>query len=200
MFNNPNPKFFCVDIKEGSGAEVSPENVKISLGIPNIPDELFYALWSVTVGKHSFGTSKSNPMHPIYFEQAYVHMPDISKKETLEILAYSALHSVFSNYAPRKIGFFSGNRVFRFGKDYLTKGVEYLFNTYKDCSVYNGTTIENVFELLRREPDKVDITECRKGIKDEVAKRLEIIGYWDYIPIPLALRKTKKLTTFDFLS
>jgi hypothetical protein len=182
-FNVPNIKNFGINLAEGSGAELSPDNLKSNeVLVPNVPSELVYGLWSVAVGKHVFGTSLSTSLHPIYFEQAYVHLPDFSKKETIEILAYSALHVLIKNYAEDKIGFFGTNKVFRFGGERLTKGVDYLFSLCKDCHVYDGYTISEVFELIKQ--SKVDITKCRKGIKDEVSERLNQIGYWDYVPIP----------------
>lgn len=184
-FNDPSPKIFGVDAKEGSGAELSPDNLKLDkiiLKIPNVPSELAYALWSVSVGLGAFRTSLSNPTHPIYMRGAYVHLPDFHKKETLEILAYSALHALIKNYAENKIGFFGTNKVFRFGNENITKGVEYLFSLCSDSPVYDGYTIAEVFEQIRQ--SKVDVTKCRKGMKDEVSKRLNHIGYWDYVPIP----------------
>ncbi|WXG43958.1 MAG: hypothetical protein WED04_08005 [Promethearchaeati archaeon SRVP18_Atabeyarchaeia-1] len=180
-FNAPAPKVFHLDVAKG-GSEVVPENVKKVVGIPNVPDELFYGLWSVSVGARAFWTSMTDILHPIYFDNAYVHLPDTSRRETLEILAYSALHALFANYAKEKIGFFGTNKVFRFGGESLTKGVEYLFNLCKDCLVYDGHTIGEVVELIRQ--SKVDTAKCRKGMKDEVSKRLDQIGYWDYVPIP----------------
>jgi hypothetical protein len=182
-FNCPNHKLLCIDIKEGSGAELSPDNLrqKITL-IPNIPSELVFGLWSCAVGKHVFGTSLSFSQHPIYFEQSYVHMPDFSKKESLEVLAYSALHVLVKNYAEEKIGFFGSNKIFRFGDDALTEAVEYLFKSYKDCPVYDTYSIGEVFELIKQ--SNVDTTKCRRGIIAEVSKRLAIIGYWDIVPFP----------------
>jgi hypothetical protein len=182
-FNCPNHKLFCTDVKEGSGAELSPDNLKSNISlVPNIPSELVYGLWSVSVGKHVFGTSLSTSQHPLYFEQAYVHMPDFDKKETVEILAYSALHILIKNYAEEKIGFFGSNKVFRFGDENLTRAIEYLFSLGKECLVYEDKSICDFFELIRQ--SKGDLTKGRKGIKDEVSKRLLKIGYWDYVPIP----------------
>ena len=180
-FDAPAPKVIHLNPKQG-GSEMIPENVKIPLGISGIPDELAYGLWSISVGLGAFGTSLSNPTHPVYMRGAYVHLPDFHKKEAIEILAYSALHTLFKNYARDRIGFFGTNKVFRFGGERLTKGVEYLFYLCKDSPVYDGYAIGEVFELIRQ--SKVDITKCRKGMKDEVSKRLEQIGYWDYVPIP----------------
>lgn len=184
-FNGPSPKIFGEDAKEGSGAELNPDNLKLDkivLKISNVPSELVYALWSVSVGLGAFRTSLSNPTHPIYMRSAYVHLPDFRRKETLEIMAYSALHALIYNYAQDKIGFFGTNKVFRFGNERITDGVKYLFNLCKDCPVYDGYTIEEVFEQIRQ--SKVDVTKCRRGMKDEVSKRLDKIGYWDYVPIP----------------
>ncbi len=184
-FNAPEPKIFGVDLKEGSGAELSPDNLKldkIALKIPNVPSEIVYGLWSVSVGKHAFGTSLSVSLHPIYFEQAYVHLPDFNRKETLEILAYAALGVLLKNYAEDRIGFFGTNRVFRFGNERLTKGVEHLFKYCKDAPTYDGNTIGDALELIKH--SKVDATKLRKSLKEEVSKRLIAIGYWDFVPIP----------------
>ena len=182
-FNVPNIKVFGTNIKEGSGAELSPDNLKSNdVLVQNVPSELVYGLWSVSVGKHVFGTSLSFSLHPIYFEQAYVHLPDFKKKKTIEILAYSALNILVKNYAEDKIGFFGSNKVFRFGDERLTKAVEYLFSECKNCLVYDDNTIEKSFELIKQ--SKLDVTSFRKGIISEVSKRLNEIGYWDYVPIP----------------
>ncbi len=180
-FNTPAPKVIHLNPIQG-GSEMIPENVKKPLGISGIPDELAYGLWSVSVGLGAFGTSLSDPMFPVYMRGAYVHLPNFNKKGVIEILAYSALHTLIKNYAKDRIGFFGTNRVFRFGGERLTKGVEYLFKLCKDCPVYDGHTIGEAFELIRQ--SKVDTTKLRKGMKDEVSKRLVQIGYWDYVPIP----------------
>lgn len=184
-FNTPNPKYFGVDLKEGSGAELSPDNLKLDkivLKIPNVPSELAYGLWSASVGMHAFSTSLSVSMHPIYFDNAYVHLPDFTRRESIEILVYSALEALLKNYAEDRIGFFGTNRVFRFGNERLTKGVEHLFDLCKDSPTYDGKTIGDAFELIKQ--GKVDVTELRRSLKEEVSKRLDAIGYWDYIPIP----------------
>jgi hypothetical protein len=180
-FDTPAPKVIHLNPRQG-GSEMIPENVKIPLGIPNVPDELAYGLWGISVALGAFGTSLSNPIFPVYMRGAYVHMPDFHRKEAVEILAFSALHALIKNYAQDRIGFFGTNRVFRFGGERLTRGVGYLFSECKDCPVYDDNTIEQSFELLKHA--KIDITPFRKGIIDEVSKRLNKIGYWDYVPIP----------------
>lgn len=185
LFNVPNVRSIGVDLREGSGAELSPDNLKLDrvvLNVPGVPSELVYGLWSLSVGKHAFGTSLSGSLHPIYFEQAYVHLPDFKRKEALEILAYAALETLLKNYAEDRVGFFGTNRVFRFGNEKLTKGVEHLFDICKDAPVYDGNTIGDTFELFKK--SSVDPTKLRKALKEEVTRRLEAIGYWDYVPIP----------------
>jgi hypothetical protein len=184
-FNAPNVKSIAVGLKEGSGAEISPDNLKLDrvvLKVPEVPPELVYGLWSVSVGKHAFGTSLSVSLHPIYFEQAYVHLPDFKRKKALEILAYAVLETLLKNYAEDRIGFFGTNRVFRFGNERLTKGVEHILDLCKDSPTYDGNTIGDTFELFKDQ--KVDATKLRQSLKEQVSKRLDAIGYWDFIPIP----------------
>jgi|GEM_PF-6102641 len=61
------------------------------------------------VRKHGFGTSLSVSLHLLYFEQAYVHLPDFTKKQTLEILAHAVLETLLKNCAEDRIGFFGTN-------------------------------------------------------------------------------------------
>ena len=185
LFDVPNVRVIGVGLKEGSGAEMSPDNLKLDkvvLSIPNVPSELAYGLWSVSVGLGAFRTSYSNPLFPIYMRAAYVHLPDFGKKKTLEILAYSALEVLLKNFAEDRIGFFGTNRVFRFGNERLTKGVEHLFDLCKDSPTYDGKTVGDALELIKQ--GKVDVTELRRSLKEEVSKRLDAIGYWDFVPIP----------------
>lgn len=180
-FVAPAPKIFHMNPRQG-GSEVIPQNVKKPLGIPNIPDELAYALWGISVTLKAFGTSLSTPMYPIYMGRAYTHMPDFSNEITLEILAYAALYSVFENYAPNKIGFIGASKVFKFGGERLTEGVKYLFEKYAGLRVYDDVTLERVLhDIKESKPDK---RNARRGIRDQVNERLNEIGYWDYIPIP----------------
>ncbi len=182
-FNSPSPKIIHLNPSQG-GSEMIPENVKKRIGITNLPDELVYGLWGCAVGLGAFRTSLSNPLFPIYFRDAYIHMPDFTNKKTLEILAYVTLEVLLKNYAEDWIGFFGTNRVFRFGNERLTNGIKYLLDLCKDAPTYEGNTIGDAFKLI--EQSKVDVTKLRKSLKDEVSKRLIAIGYWDYIPIPAA--------------
>lgn len=180
-FDAPAPKVFHLNPKQG-GSEVIPSNVIIPLNILEIPDELVYSLWSVSVGARTFSTSLSNPLYPMYMDNAYVQLPDFTKKETIEILAYAALEVILKNYAENKIGFIGSNKVFKFGNERLTKGVEHLFDICKSAPTYNGYTVEDAFKLIKN--GKVDVTKLRKSLISEVSKRLDAIGYWDFIPIP----------------
>ena len=180
-FNAPAPKVMHNNPKQG-GSEMIPENVVIPLGVDDLPDELVYGLWSVSVGAKAFWTSLSNMLHPVYFDNAFVHLPDFSRKETIEILALSALHTVLRNYANDRIGFFGSSKVFKFGGERLTRGVEHLFDICKDCIVYDSLTISDVLNQIKLSND--DFANCTKGIKDEVAKRQKLIHYWDYVPVP----------------
>ncbi len=181
-FNNLMPKIFSSYLQKGSGAELSPDNVKIKLNIPNIPDELIYGLWSVTVGSRVFDTSLSTPLHPIYISQSYVHLPDFNNKKVIEILAYSILNILLRNYAEDRIGFFGNNRVFKFGNERLTKGAEYIIDLCKNCNVYENYTISDIFEKFKN--SNIDTKNLRKGLIKQVYTRLDEIGYWNYIPIP----------------
>ena len=185
LFNVPNVRIIGVGLHEGSGAEISPDNLKIDkvvLHVPGVPSELLYGLWSVSVGNRTFNSSMSTQTHPIYFDNAYVHLPDFNKEATLEILAYAILEVLLKNYAEDRIGFFGTNRVFRFGNERLTKGAAYLIDHCKDAPTYDGNSIGDAFELIRH--SVVDVTKLRRSLKEEVGKRLEFIGYWDFIPIP----------------
>ena len=83
-FNVVAPKMMHLNHKKG-GSELVPENIKKSLNVNNIPDELLFGLWSCTVGYRSLTS------YPLYMDNAYVHLPDFSKAETQEILALSVL-------------------------------------------------------------------------------------------------------------
>ena len=107
------------------------------------------------------------------------------KQEAIEVVAYSALHSLIKNYAEDRIGFVGTNKVFKFGGKVLTDGVEHLFKLCKDCEVYDGLTIPEVVKRIK--DSNYDLTKLRRGIIEQVKARLEKIGYWDYVPVPRGL-------------
>ena len=196
-FNTSGPKVFqCPEKHKMGGAEVIPENVKIELNIPNIPSELAYALWSTTVGSSTIAG------HPLYIDNAYVHLPDFTRNETLEILAYSVLNTLFNElkgkWSDGQIKFTNDNpRHLIFGGERLTKGAQYLLNVYSDCPIGNET-IGTVFDELRREIDleKFSFKKYNASIRLEVSNRLDAIGYWGYIPIPIEKNKSKDLVEY----
>jgi hypothetical protein len=186
-FNNPVPKTLKVRL-HNAGSQMIPRNVKIDLNLP-IPSELAYGLWSVTVGRKA--QIIDFPHYPAYIDNAYTHLPDFSMVETMEILAYSVFRNLLFEleneyrYCKGKIGFIGAMRFFKFGEQRLTDGARYLLDTYGCCPIGNKT-IKEVFEELRQEPNinNLPVSDYRAAIREEVATRLEIIGYWDYIPIP----------------
>lgn len=175
-FSCPQKKILGHSIKNGS--ELSFKNVKFDLNIANIPSELIYGLWSIVVGNRAI------VKHPLHFDNAYVHIPDFSRKESLEILAYALLYAfVEKDYTGKRlIGFCGPRKILKFGKSKrLTDGAKYLFKTYGHLSVGDKSISDILDELKRGNKDK----SWKKLIREEISKRLDIIGYWDYVPLPL---------------
>jgi hypothetical protein len=195
-FNVPTPKMFHTLVKKG-GSELLSKNVKIDLKVKNVPSELIYGLWSTTVGLRAFIEC------PIYIDNAYVHLPDFTKKETMEILSYMVLNTLFNeinnNYCEGKIGFVGMGRIFKFGGERLTNGAKYLIDNYGDCPV-GDKTIKTIFEQLQNEPDinKLPIKKYKSEMRTEVSNRLDAIGYWLYIPIP-KIKNQKELLGLGML-
>jgi hypothetical protein len=187
-FADPLPKIICDTsylLKKG-GSELIPENIKIDLDLP-IPSELVYGLWSIIVGYYSIVGN------PLEFNSAYTHLPDFSKPETMEILAYTLLMSFIGNdYTHGKIGFIGPRKIFKFGdSDRLNQGAQYLRKIYGGLPV-GKQTIEEVFEDIKNNTNNKKVW-CSE-IKKEISQRLDVIGYWDYIPLPLKVEnKNKKL-------
>jgi len=143
--------------------------------------------WSTCVGY------KSITDFPTYINEAYTHLPDFSRKETKEILTYALIYALISelkkNYCEGKIGFDRMSETFKFGGERLTNGAKYLIDTYGYCKI-GAKTITEVFNELMKEPDINKINEnYRTLIKSRIKKRLDIIEYWKYIPIPKQLPK-----------
>lgn len=185
-FNTPILKIFST--KEQNGAEVSPDNVMIKLNISGISSELAYSLWSYSVGNRSF-ESISNRPHPVYFIGAYTHLPDFTKKEVIEILAYSALSTMYSNFTEGRIGFIGLNKIFKFGNEKYTKEVWNLLQTYHYLPMYDNYTLGDILEIIKDNKDKIDATKYSNAMGNQIASRLWKIGYWDYVPIPITKEK-----------
>lgn len=181
-FNASPPKMIHLDIKKG-GSELSPRNVKISLNISNIPDELIYGLWSLIVGLRSITS------YPIYMDNSYVHLPDFTDNRVIQILSLTVLTSIIDeinhNYCQGKIGFIGVHRIFQFGNPSLTNGCNYLLNTHKDILVNETETIGSIFHTMQSEPDPLKWNKnWRKELKAKIEGLLNEIEYWKYIPIP----------------
>lgn len=181
IFNDNPPKIFHNKTSKG-GSEVIRENVKKPLNIVGIPDELAYALWSTVIGQKSLGRS-SLEGYPLYDGAAYVHLPDFKMDEAKEILAYVLLYAfVGPDYTGGKIGFIGPRKVMRFGKSTrLNDGAKYLFDTYGHLPVGDQTISKVLNEIKNgKKPEN-----ARIEIVKEITSRLDVIGYWDYIPLPL---------------
>jgi len=182
-FSEPYPKIIGINIQDGFGAEVSRDNVKIDLGIPNVPSELIYALWSTVVGTRSLSK------HPIYMDNAYVHLPDFNRLESMEIVALAVISTLItalkSNYCKDRIGFTGMDRAFKFGNERLTNGALHLLTDHGAVLIGDKPIID-IFNELKNEPDPAKIDDgYQASIKKEIATRLNAIGYWDYIPVPM---------------
>lgn len=181
-FNTPNPKMFHVQTEKG-GSSVTPDHVKIELNLPNVPSELVYALWSVTVGTRSLTD------HPLWFDNAYVHLPDFTRHETMEILTLALMSTILtetkSSYCQGRIGFIGVSRIFKFGNKRLTDGATSLLTTYGSTMIHERS-VHDIFSLSRTKQLSTDEhTSIIKQIKKEIQTRLDAICYWSYIPIPM---------------
>jgi len=176
-------KLFGVDMKPGSGATVSKENVKIDADIENVPSEMIYSLWCSIFGYHTYID------HPFPFSDCYLHLPDFNDIVSNEVLAYIIIYNISTemkvNRTKGRIGFIGMNRIFKFGGERLTKGAQYLIDTFGSQPVGENETIKSVFDKLKdgQDPDEID-KSLRIYIRGEIQKRLDQIGYWDYLPIP----------------
>lgn len=175
MFNDPHPKIFHSKHKKG-GSELVKSNIRIELGVNNLPSEMVYGLWSITVGLRSI------TKHPLHFDNAYTHMPDFTKKEGTEILAYALLFVFIGNdYTNGKIGFVGSKKKLKFGNSKrLNDGAKYLFDIYGDLKIGNQT-IKEILKNIKKDERK---DNWKADIKKEISDRLDKIGYWDYIPLP----------------
>jgi len=186
-FNNPNPKMIKIHL-HNAGSQMISTNVRIPLNIPHIPDELIYGLWSVCVGNRSLTN------YPIIFDNCYTHLSDFTNIKTQEILAYSTLSilitEIMNTYTEERIGFVGMKRNFKFGGKKLTKGTKYIIEMYGNCEIEKSYTIKSVFNQLQQGDNPNDINKkLRIYIKHEIQRRLEQIGYWDYLPIPKIIQK-----------
>ncbi|MHA1990261.1 MAG: hypothetical protein ACW981_18195 [Candidatus Hodarchaeales archaeon] len=179
-FNVVAPKMLHLEIKKG-GSELVPENVKKPLNIDNIPDELIFGLWSCAVGHRSLTG------HPLYMDNAYVHLPDFSKTEIQEILIYTLLSILIiemnNNYTKGKITIFNGTQEITFGGDNLTKGANHLLKMYNNLE-FGNKTVHSFLKIMKNNVENpVVMNQYRPTFKKEIEKRLIKTGYWNHIPI-----------------
>lgn len=186
-FNSPKSKILQQKV-DGGGSEMVEENIIKELNIPYIPSELVYGLWSTVVGNYAI------IRHPLHFDGAYVHLPNFNKIETMEILTYSIMYAIIQDL---KTGYYNNKNkfnfigiigIFKFGGNQLSKGVYNLLYKYGLCKI-GDKTIEEIFEIINWHKKEIyelisNANKYLKLISEEVAKRLEKIGYWDYLPIP----------------
>ena len=122
---------------------------------------------------------------PLYVGDAYVHLPDFNNNKTIEILAYSTLYTFLApdgTYTNNNIGFIGPRKIMKFGKSKrLNEGVRYLFNIYGHLPV-GGQIISEVLDEIEMWKKN---NEWFQAIVKEISERLDEIGYWDYIPLPL---------------
>ena len=185
-FNVPQPPSFHTNPKSG-GSQVIPENVKVSLGVEDIPDEIIYSLWSVCVGggRQEGGIVNS----PSYFNGAYTHMPrDFSEKPEQMILVYTLLWNIVNelqrNYTHGLIGFAGVHRLLVFGNPEQSRAVRNLLEKYGDEPCMDSD-VRTVLQCLRtRDETGWDrVRELRKDLKTRLASLLDSIGYWDHIVV-----------------
>jgi len=194
FFNTPYPQIFGQHIKDGSGARVSQVNVKKKLNLEGMSDSLVYGLWSTVVG------GRAIVPHPIMFDNCAVHLPDFTKDETKEILAYAVLSTILTelknNYTSDKIGFKGPRSELKFGGEELTKNTNYLMEKYGHCRVGRS----NIKKTIGKLKDKGEINNNTKShIREEITQRLEGIHYWKYLPILNMIGKRKNLNIEDYI-
>jgi hypothetical protein len=132
--------------------------------------------------------------YPPAFDNCYVHLPDFTTTETLEILAYAVMSALITemkaSHCDDKIGFVGMRRQFTFGNRTITTGAQYLVDTYGTLPV-GKYTIDSLFTALKgvKEPDEID-KSLRILIRSEMQSRLTTIGYWDYLPVPRLNRES----------
>jgi hypothetical protein len=181
-FGSTIPKVFHVKVEKG-GSEVIPENVKYKLGIDEIRDELAYSLWSVLAGRKS--NILDYPNYPLMFDNCYTHVPDFRSKKVMEVLAYTILYTILfeieNNYCNGKIGFVGMMRKFVFGRKEITDNACKILENCSNC-VIGDKSIGTIFKDLKNGNSVSDDT--RLHIRKEIMKRLDDIGYWEYLPIP----------------
>lgn len=181
-FNVMAPKMFHLLVSKG-GSEVVPENLIKPLNLGFIPDELAIGLWSVAVGYRSLTN------YPLYMDNANVHLPDFKNNTVQEILVlvilFVLLIEYFNQYTHGKIGNNKNSSFFQFGNQSLSKGVNDLLNSQQKY-ITEDETLDNCLQILKTDSiNDSDYKIFRKYLKSELERKINQIGYWDFIPISM---------------
>ena len=194
-FNSLKGKFFTLTSKPRDGKLCKHT---CTLKLENLPysQELLISLWSTVVGVRSMTE------HPLYLDNAYVHLPDFCEEPVLEIISLAILHNLIhqmsspQKYSKGHIGF-DINRHLVFGdetgcSDYSDEVMQIIIK-FSKLLINKETKISviKLFEWLRDEADVYNqdhaklMSTYRRLLKKEVSKRLREIDYFgDYIPFP----------------
>ncbi len=186
-FSSPMGGFFHINPKSG-GSQLIPGHVKIDIGYKDIPAELIYGLWSITVGRHSYAD------RPYWFEQAYVHIPrNFDDPIKAEILAYAILWALIdenlNNRTNGQIGFTGTYKHLVFGPQRTTRGARALMEEFaKDlfgAIDRKEISFEDVVNVLKdNNLDTNGYRPYRAVIRENTNRLLKQIRYWDQIVVP----------------
>ena len=200
-FNAPIPKIFTL-IKEGYGGgftKVCAHGYTNRKKLVNVeyPQELLLSVWSTTVG------IRSRSRHPLYLDNANVHLPDFTSEKVIHVVTLSLLSAIIfqmrmsEKYSEGNIGFIGRGaaRKLQFrdrtGDCDHSKVVSQILQKYTDLKI-NRNSDKNVGEVVQylkncdiRNDHDDQLKKYSREIVEEIQIRLEEIGYFgDYIPIP----------------
>lgn len=180
-FNVQAPKMLHLKIKKG-GSELISKNVKKSLNHPNLPDELIIGLWSLAVGHRSL------TKHPLYIDNAYVHLPDFSNIKYERLLGYIAVYSILyelkHDYCEGKININIKDKKINFGGKNLTKGINYLLTKYNHEFIGSTSIKSIIYSLHTKSFLELPVKNYLTEIKVILSNQLSELDYWGSIPIP----------------
>ena len=194
-FNTPKGKFFSLSYKQRDG-KICRHTIKQKIVATPYSQELLLSVWSTVVGIRSMSS------HPLYLDNAYVHLPDFNDESVLKILALTILNTlIFQMKSPLKysqgnIGF-DAHQNLVFGdktgcSDYVEEIIQ-IITRFSGLLINRGnsTSIIELFEWLRCSVSVNGVEKVKKMriysrlLKEEVQKRLWEIGYFgNFIPFP----------------
>ena len=194
-FNAPKGKFFSLMNKKRDGKLCEHTN-KIKLERMPYSQELLISLWSTVVGMRSM------TKHPLYLDNANVHLPDFCEDSVQEVVALVILDNLIQQlkspqkYSEGHIGFDINNQLV-FGdktgcSDYASEVMQ-IITKFSSLPITRASSV-TVLELFKWLQDTADIyspadikkmDSYRRLLKEEVSKRLWDIKYFaDFIPFP----------------